>query len=109
MYCKLSGMITEANHMAWAPLELQPYVRHAIDCFGPKRCMFGSDWPVCTLAGSYRQVIGALEQALAPLGLGSVEQQLIWGGTAAEFYRLSAARVPPAARPERSDASYEVS
>jgi L-fuconolactonase len=95
VYCKLSGMITEASHTAWAAVDLEPYVRHAIERFGPERCMFGSDWPVCTLAGSYPQVLGALEQALAPLGLDSAAQQRIWGGTAAAFYGLSVAPVPP--------------
>jgi len=96
LYCKLSGMITEASHSGWVPADLAPYVRHAIECFGPARCMFGSDWPVCTLAGSYRQVSGALEQALAPLGLSPAAQQRIWGGTAAEFYGLSTGGVSPA-------------
>jgi len=96
LYCKLSGMITEASHTAWAPVDLEPYVRHAIEHFGPERCMFGSDWPVCTLAGSYHQVIEALERALAPLGLGPAAQQRIWGGSAAAFYHLSTARGPRA-------------
>ena len=96
VYCKLSGMITEASHMAWTPADVEPYVQHALEHFGAERCMFGSDWPVCTLAGSYHQVIGTLEQALAPLGLGSAAQQRIWGGTAAEFYRLPIAGVPRA-------------
>ncbi|HKO94829.1 MAG TPA: amidohydrolase family protein [Polyangiaceae bacterium] len=96
LYCKLSGMVTEANHSTWAPADLAPYVRHALQCFGSERCMFGSDWPVCTLAASYSQVTGALTQTLAPLALGAAEQKRIWGGTAAAFYRLSGEPVPPA-------------
>lgn len=90
LYCKLSGMITEAGHATWTPEDLQPYVRHALDCFGPERCMFGSDWPVCTLAGSYDQVVSALEGNLGALEAASRER--IFGGTAAEFYRLPAPR-----------------
>lgn len=55
----------------------------------PKFCLFGSDWPVCTLAGSYAQVLGALEHALAPLALSASDQARIFGGTAAELYRLA--------------------
>jgi L-fuconolactonase len=86
VYCKLSGLITEADWQQWTAADLKPYVQAALDCFGPKRCMFGSDWPVCLLAGSYRQVIEALHEALGPLR--STERETIFGGTAATFYRL---------------------
>lgn len=89
VFCKLSGMITEAHHERWQPADLQPYVRHAVECFTPARCMYGSDWPVCTLAGSYAQVLAALEEALEPLGLDALGRARIFGGTAAEFYRLA--------------------
>jgi L-fuconolactonase len=89
VFCKLSGMITEADHESWQPADLQPYVRHAVECFTPARCMYGSDWPVCTLAGSYAQVLGALEHALEPLNLDAPACARIFGGTAAEFYRLA--------------------
>jgi L-fuconolactonase len=90
LYCKLSGMITEADHAAWSPEDLFPYVHHALDCFGPERCMFGSDWPVCTLAGSYDQVVAALESSLGALHFRSDARshERIFGGTAAEFYRV---------------------
>jgi L-fuconolactonase len=96
VYCKLSGMITEAEHASWSPQDLAPYIQHTVRCFGPERCMFGSDWPVCTLAGSYEQVISALEQGLVPLELGEAGLARIFGGTAEEFYRLQA---PSPARP----------
>ena len=89
VFCKLSGMITEASHESWQPADLQPYVRHALVCFTPARCMYGSDWPVCTLAGSYAQVLGALEQALEPLAIDALAHARIFGGAAAEFYRLA--------------------
>jgi L-fucono-1,5-lactonase len=88
VHCKLSGMITEADHEHWAPGDLGPYIERALRAFGPARCMFGSDWPVCTLAGSYAQVLGALEQQLQRLGLTPAEQRRIFGETAREFYRL---------------------
>jgi L-fuconolactonase len=86
VYCKLSGMITEADHQNWKPSDLEPYVSHILRTFGPHRLMFGSDWPVCTLAGSYEDVLTALESNLSNL----TEQQLndIFGGTASRFYRV---------------------
>jgi L-fuconolactonase len=86
VFCKLSGLITEADWQNWAPADLRPYVQTALDCFGPPRCMFGSDWPVCLLAGSYRQVFDALADALGPLSEGDRDQ--IFEGTAARFYGL---------------------
>jgi L-fuconolactonase len=86
VYCKLSGLITEADWKHWTAADLKPYVEAALDCFGPERCMFGSDWPVCLLAGSYRQVIEALHEALGPLG--SSEREAIFGKTAATFYSV---------------------
>ncbi|MBL4791622.1 MAG: amidohydrolase family protein [Citromicrobium sp.] len=59
-------MVTEANHDSWTPNDLSPYVEHVADCFGLDRVMYGSDWPVCTLAGSYGQVISALKTILKP-------------------------------------------
>src|SRR5213596_3127620 len=56
VWCKLSGMITEADWKSWAPDTLKPYVQHVVDHFGYDRLLFGSDWLVCTLAGSYQQV-----------------------------------------------------
>ncbi|MEO1250101.1 MAG: amidohydrolase family protein [Pseudomonadota bacterium] len=86
VYCKLSGMVTEANWESWKPDDLRPYIEEAIDIFGPDRCMFGSDWPVCTLAGSYSAVKQALESATA--GLSDGERESIFGKTAVEAYRL---------------------
>lgn len=87
VYCKLSGMITEADWRRWTAEDLKPYVQATLDCFGPQRCMFGSDWPVCELAGSYQAVHQALLDALGPISANEREQ--IFGNTAAEFYRLS--------------------
>ena len=65
--CKLSGMVTEADWRSWKPADLAPYVRAALDHFGPQRCLFGSDWPVCELAATYEQTHAALVDALGPL------------------------------------------
>jgi len=85
--CKLSGMITEANWDSWTPDDLAPYVRRVLDWFGPDRCMFGSDWPVCLVAASYQQVLQALEHNLR--GLGHSQVDAILGGNAIRVYRLA--------------------
>jgi L-fuconolactonase len=87
VYCKLSGMVTEADWANWKVSDLKPYVQAALDCFGAHRCMFGSDWPVCELAASYEQVYQALNDALGPISVS--ERAAIFGGTAVEFYGLS--------------------
>jgi L-fuconolactonase len=87
VFCKLSGMITEADWHDWRPDDLKPYVDAALERFGPDRLMFGSDWPVCELAGSYRQVYDALVEVLGPIS--DDERAKIFGGTAARFYGLA--------------------
>lgn len=86
LFCKLSGMITEADHRKWKPADLKPYVDTALEAFGPDRCLFGSDWPVCELAGSYEEVHTGLVAALGPLE--DSERDAIFGGTARRFYKL---------------------
>lgn len=86
VYCKLSGMVTEADWQNWKPADLKPYVRAALDYFGPERCMFGSDWPVCELAASYEEVFRALEEILSELS--EAERAAIYGQTAHDFYQL---------------------
>ena len=65
LFCKLSGMVTEADHNGWRPDHLRPYIEHVLDSFGEDRIMFGSDWPVCLLAASYAEVINALSTVVA--------------------------------------------
>ncbi len=86
IYCKLSGMVTEADWHQWQAEDLQPYVELALECFGPSRLMFGSDWPVCELAGRYGEVVTVLRELLA--GLSVTEQDQVFGRTAEQFYRL---------------------
>lgn len=85
--CKLSGMVTEAEWSSWKPEDLQPYVERVLDLFGPERCLFGSDWPVCLIAASYSQVLEALRASLA--GLGEDARAGVLGGNASRLYRLS--------------------
>jgi L-fuconolactonase len=84
--CKLSGMVTEADHATWTVDGLRPYADTVLDAFGPGRLMFGSDWPVCTLAASYGQVVDAAEELTG--GLGAEERAEVFGGTATRVYRL---------------------
>ena len=84
--CKLSGMVTEASWTAWKPDDLKPYVARALRWFGPERCMFGSDWPVCLLAASYARVVDALRFAISELG--EPERNAVLGGTAIQVYGL---------------------
>ncbi len=86
IFCKLSGMVTEAHWEHWTAADLKPYVHTALDCFTPRRCMFGSDWPVCTLAGRYEAVYHALVEALGPIS--ESERAAIFGETAAGFYGI---------------------
>ncbi|MDX6355310.1 MAG: L-fuconolactonase [Streptomyces sp.] len=84
--CKLSGLITEADWSTWRPQDVLPYAHYLLDIFGPDRLMFGSDWPVCILAGQYADAYALAEEAVA--GLNPTEREAIWGGTAARIYGL---------------------
>jgi L-fuconolactonase len=84
--CKLSGMITEASWTAWTPDDLKPYVVKALEWFGPERCMFGSDWPVCLMAGSYMEVVDALRFAVSELS--PAQRDAVFGGNAIRVYGL---------------------
>jgi L-fuconolactonase len=86
VYCKLSGLVTEADWEHWQPNDLKPYVQAALELFGPGRLMYGSDWPVSTLAGNYLRVKQALDEALGPIS--KDERAQIYGLTAEKFYRL---------------------
>ena len=85
IYCKLSGVIGEAGPL-WKASDLQPYLTHCFTEFGPTRCMFGSDWPVCLVAGTWKQVLAAFTQALGAREVGVREK--LMGLTAQEFYAL---------------------
>ncbi|WP_246113823.1 amidohydrolase family protein [Streptomyces montanus] len=84
--CKLSGMVTEADHATWSVDDLRPYAATVLEAFGPSRLMFGSDWPVCTLAATYAQVLGAADALTAELS-GS-ERAEVFAATATRVYAL---------------------
>lgn len=87
LFCKLSGMVTEADHRNWRPGDFVPYIRAVLELFGPQRVLFGSDWPVCLLAAEYDQVMEVLTQAL-PDSWGEAERARLFGENAKEFYKL---------------------
>ncbi len=86
VWCKVSGMVTEAAWGGWTQADYRPYLDVVFDCFGIDRLMFGSDWPVCTLSGSYSQVVGIVETYISALS--ADEQAKIMGGVASKFYNL---------------------
>ncbi|MBV9676466.1 MAG: amidohydrolase family protein, partial [Acidobacteriaceae bacterium] len=87
VYCKVSGLITEADHQRWKSEDLEPYLQTVLAAFGPKRLLFGSDWPVCLLAGQYQQWVSIVEQTVSKLSV--TEQEWVWSCTAQLAYRLS--------------------
>ena len=86
VYCKISGMVTEADWNICSDASLYPYMEIVLDAFTPKRIMFGSDWPVVTLASSYRRWIDTVRGAIVQLS--TTERERILAGTAIEAYRL---------------------
>jgi L-fuconolactonase len=83
---KLSGLVTEADWATWSTSDLQPYAEHALTVFGPDRLLFGSDWPVCTLAAPYDRVVATTEELVAALS--ADERAAVMSGTAASVYGL---------------------
>lgn len=86
VWCKLSGMVTEADWQTWKPADLRPYVLEVLDIFGTDRCMFGTDWPVCLVAASYDRVMHALHECLHDLTGPELDQ--VFGRSAIEAYGL---------------------
>jgi L-fuconolactonase len=87
VFCKLSGMVTEADWAHWIPQDLQPYFDVVLEAFGPQRLMAGSDWPVCLLATTHQNWFSTLREFISPLSV--AEQDMILGGVAAQVYSLS--------------------
>jgi L-fuconolactonase len=85
-WCKVSGLVTEADWRTWQVDDLGPFVRHAVEVFSPSRLMFGSDWPVCLLAAPYERVVETARSLTAELS--ETERGQLFGGTARAFYRL---------------------
>ena len=84
--CKLSGVVTEADHQSWTMEDIKPYVRHTLEVFGEDRVMFGSDWPVSTLAAEYPRWVEAVETLTTDLS--DTAKRKLWHDNAKRFYRL---------------------
>jgi L-fuconolactonase len=87
VFCKLSGMVTEADWQLWSPENLRPYFETVLDAFGPSRLMAGSDWPVLTVACSYKRWWETLESWIKPLS--HWERAEIQGGVAGRVYQIN--------------------
>jgi L-fuconolactonase len=86
VWCKLSGLLTEADPAAWQENDLRPFAEHVVDCFGTERLIFGSDWPVVTMAGSYAAWLGFVRRFTA--GWSAAERRRFYHDNAVRFYRL---------------------
>lgn len=86
VYCKISGLVTEADYAAWTESQLKPYFDTVLEAFTPRRLMFGSDWPVCLVACGYARWHQLVTSWIAELS--ADEQARIFGGTAVEAYKL---------------------
>jgi L-fuconolactonase len=86
VWCKLSGLVTEADWVRWRPEQLQPYLDAALEAFGAERVLFGSDWPVCLVAAPYGRVVAVVDDWAAPLS--APERAALFGENAARAYRL---------------------
>jgi L-fuconolactonase len=86
VYCKVSGMVTEADWHAWQPADFHPYLDIVFEAFGPERIMLGSDWPVCTVAGSYTDIVSIIVDYIQQFS--ADEQAGVLGRNAMKFYGL---------------------
>jgi L-fuconolactonase len=86
VYCKISGMVTEADYSSWQKEDFIPYINVVVSLFGTKRIMFGSDWPVCLVAASYKNMYNIVGDYFASFSQN--EQQLFFGKNAMDFYKL---------------------
>jgi len=86
VFCKISGVVTEADHATWTREQIRPYVEHAIESFGFERCMYGGDWHVLELAGTYPQWVETVDWIVADAS--EDERRKLFRDTATRFYRL---------------------
>lgn len=87
VYCKISGMVTEADWKQWKKDDLAPYIDIVTTAFGNKRILYGSDWPVCLLAASYEKIVETVKDHFSSFSQN--EQELFFGGNATRFYNLN--------------------
>jgi L-fuconolactonase len=83
LFCKASGLVTEADWSCWKPADLRPYLDVALDAFGPRRLLFGSDWPVCLVAAGYHEVVNVVADLLS-----SAHRRWVFGENAVRVYGL---------------------
>ncbi len=86
VWCKMSGMVTEADFNTWSYTDIEPYMAHVLKSFGPSRIMYGSDWPVCLVAGEYGEILDVSQRFAKDLSASEKEQ--FWFKNATEFYNL---------------------
>ncbi|MHC4756608.1 MAG: amidohydrolase family protein, partial [Planctomycetota bacterium] len=86
VFCKMSGMVTEGSWDGWRESDFVPYMESVVEMFGAERVAFGSDWPVCTVAASYQEVVGIVENYISSFSVD--EQAKIMGVNAVRFYGL---------------------
>lgn len=86
VYCKVSGMVTEADWKGWEKENFRPYIDVVVENFGIDRIMFGSDWPVCLVAASYKEVVDIVKDYFSTFS--ADEQEKVFGGNAVSFYNL---------------------
>lgn len=86
VYCKISGMVTEADWKRWKKEDFNNYIEVVLECFSAKRVMFGSDWPVCLVAASYEEVCNIVEKATN--NFSDSEKELLWGINCKNFYNI---------------------
>jgi len=88
VWCKVSGLVTEADWQNWRPEDIRPYLDVVFEAFGPERLLFGSDWPVCLLAASYGEVWKLVDDYAGQVA--AIDRDKLFGGNAARFYGLTA-------------------
>lgn len=86
LFCKISGMVTEADYTKWKPEDFTPYLDTVVNAFGTQRIMYGSDWPVCLVAASYAQVLSIVKNYFSSFT--PDEQAAFFAGNATRFYHL---------------------
>jgi L-fuconolactonase len=91
VWCKLSGMVTEADWASWTPAQVAPYIAEVLQIFGADRCMMGTDWPVSLLASDYQRTVGLVRNAIG--GLDELDQRKVLWGAAAATYQLEKGRL----------------
>jgi L-fuconolactonase len=91
VYCKLSGLVTEADWQRWTAGDFKSYLDLVLEVFGVDRVMFGSDWPVCLLAARYEQVVQLIADYVQSFS--TFDQQKLFGRNAARFYGQRASRL----------------